>query len=330
MSAVCRSVYFTEPGRVEVRSEHLEAGEGTFLFESELIGISHGTEMLVFRNEFPRDIPVDVSFSSLGSQFSYPVKYGYSNVGTCNSRRAFAFAPHQDRFFTRESELIDIPDGISPKDAIFIPNLETALAAVHDARPRVGELLVVIGGGVVGQLICDVLSRSHYGGFALIEPHESRRRIAALRGITVFSTPNTEFHAWIRDNSEGKGADAVIHASGCEAGLQLGIDILGFAGTLVEASWYGAKRVSLGLGSAFHRKRIKLNSCQVSTIPPEMGGMWDKSRQMRIVLDLLESIRPGYLISHSFPITEAQAAFELIDSHPEEVMQVVLDPAGCE
>ena len=106
----------------------------------------------------------------------------------------------------------------------------------------------------------------------------------------------------------------------------MALDLLGFSGVLVEASWFGEKMVELQLGGNFHRGRIEIRSSQVSNISPGISGRWSKDRRMGAVLELLGEIHPGRFISHRFSIDDASAAFALIDSGQSDVFQVVLEP----
>ena len=55
-------------------------------------------------------------------------------------------------------------------------------------------------------------------------------------------------------------ADVVLHASASAAGLDTAIACAGQEGIIVELSWYGDKPVEIGLGGAFHSRRLKLVS----------------------------------------------------------------------
>ncbi len=77
-----RAVYFKAPGEVELREERIRQQEGTVLVESRLMGISGGTEMLLFRGEMPSELESDLTITSLSGNLAYPVKYGYINTGS--------------------------------------------------------------------------------------------------------------------------------------------------------------------------------------------------------------------------------------------------------
>lgn len=326
MSVNARALYFTAPGTVELRKEECRPVEDQVLVRSRLIGISHGTEVLAFRGEMPRGLKADESLEALGDTLDYPLKYGYINTGvTETGRRVFAFFPHQDLFFADPQALIELPADLDFSDAVFLANMETALGIVHDANPRFGESVLLIGQGVVGLLTAEILSRAGMEKVITVEPHLGRRR--ASEGIgCVALRPGARLRQSILENTEGRGVDVAINLSSSADGLQLAIDVLAFEGTAVEASWYGSRGVSLELGRSFHRKRLHLRSSQVSRIDPALSGRWDKRRRFERVLELLREIQPSRYITHRFGLDRAQEAYELLDKNPGDCIQVVLEP----
>jgi len=322
-----RAVYFVEPGRVEVREEALSGAPGKRLVESELIGISHGTEMLFFRGDLPQGMAADGSLGTLSGDLAYPIKYGYINVGRDpDGRRVFAFHPHQDRFYAQADELVPLPEDLEAEDAVFLANMETALTVVHDANPRWGESVLVIGQGVVGLLIASILRLSGGVRVMAVEPIPRRREAAAALGCRVFDAGEPGLASRIRAQTGGRGVDVAINVCASGAGLQLAIDCAAFSGVVLEASWYGSRETTLSLGTTFHRGRVTVRSSQVSTIAPELGGRWDKKRRTAAVIELLAAIRPSRYITHRIRLEDAQQAFELLRDHPEEALQIVLEP----
>ncbi len=123
----------------------------------------------------------------------------------------------------------------------------------------------------------------------------------------------------------GRGADVVIEASGAPAALQQAIDCAAIQGTVVVASWYGTKPVSLLLGGAFHRGRVRIISSQVGMIDPGLAPRWTSERRRDLAASLLADVPLAGLITHRIPFSRAADAYRLVDTHPEEVLQVVLD-----
>ncbi|MBN1835180.1 MAG: zinc-binding alcohol dehydrogenase [Spirochaetales bacterium] len=327
MGHKAKALYFAAPGRVELREEEVAPGPGEVLVRSSLIGISHGTEMLAFRGELPPGLEADATLASLRGSLEYPLKYGYINVGvTDEGRRVFAFAPHQDLFAVPESELVQLPAGVSFEDAVFLASMETALGVVHDAAVRYGEDALVVGQGVVGLLAAELLVRSGAGRVITVEPHELRRRASARLGCITLSGGEAEAAARIRELTDGRGVDVAVEAGGSSPGFQLALDSLAFEGTLVAASWHGSRPVSLQLGTGFHRGRLRIRSSQVSRLDPCLQGRWSKQRRLDVALGLLEELHPSRYITHQLPLESGQEAFQLLAERPGETIQVVLKP----
>ncbi|MEW6114432.1 MAG: oxidoreductase, partial [Thermodesulfobacteriota bacterium] len=110
--------------------------------------------------------------------------------------------------------------------------------------------------------------------------------------------------------------------------LDQAISITGFSGRVVVGSWYGAKRADIDLGGKFHRGRIKLISSQVSTVEPELSGRWTKKRRLNLAIGMLRKLNTLDLISHRFPISNADEAYALLAQNPEDALQVVLTYEG--
>jgi len=336
MAPEARALYFVRPGTVEVREEPLRPLPEQARVRSRLMGISHGTELLAFRGQLPAGLEADAALKSLPGRLEYPLKYGYSNCGRVEEpvpgaglpagQRVFAFYPHQDLFDADPGELVALPPEVSDEQAVFLPNLETALGIVHDAGVRFGESVLVVGLGVVGLLTSALLLRSGVGELIAVEPLALRREQAERLGCRVLSSEEPRLGERIAELTGGRGPDAAINCSGAEGGLQLALDTLCFEGTLVEASWYGSRRVNLELGSAFHRRRLRLIASQVSSVAAALGPRWDKRRRLALALQLLPALDPSRYITHRFPLERAQEAFELLDRHPQRVLQVVLEP----
>jgi threonine dehydrogenase-like Zn-dependent dehydrogenase len=325
-----RAVYFQGPGVVSVRDVSLPAcaPTGQVRVTSTLIGISHGTEMMIFEGHLPEAQSADATLSSLDCPMRYPLRYGYSTVGRMSDGgHVFAFYPHQTSFWLPASETVALPPGLADDDAVFLASTETALTICHDALPVAGDCVLVVGQGVIGLLVAEILSAYPLLRVVTLEPLASRRRASAALGCLALDPADAGTPAALADAAGGRGFDVAINVSADGAGLQAAIDALAFGGTVVEASYYGSRHASLELGRSFHRKRLSIRSSQVSTADPRLAGRWNKTRRLAAALELVRRIRPGRYITHRFALEDAQSAFELIRDRPGEVLQVVLDPS---
>jgi threonine dehydrogenase-like Zn-dependent dehydrogenase len=325
-----RALWFVGPERVEIREEEILPGPGETVISSTLMGISHGTEMLLYRGQMPPDMETDAAIPALSGTAAYPLKYGYINVGIDDGdRRVFAFFPHQDFFALPASQLISLPGTLGDTDAVFLAHMETAVSIVHDAHPLIGEWALVLGQGTVGLLASELLIRSGARVIS-VEPSDIRREESVRIGCTALTPREGAIREQVRDLTGGRGVDLAVNVSGSRDALQAGIDALSMEGRLVEASWYGSREVRLHLGESFHRKRLRIISSQVSTIAAPLSAAWDKRRRLDLVIDLLQSIRPSRYISRSFPLEDAAKAFELIHRDTGDTIQVVLTPGSRE
>ena len=129
----------------------------------------------------------------------------------------------------------------------------------------------------------------------------------------------------LADAGERHGVDLIYELSGQPAALDAAVAAAGFDSRIVVGSWYGTKPATLQLGGSFHRNRIRLISSQVSTVAPHLRGRWTKERRMESAWQLLAKLPADELISHRFPLEQADAAYRLIDSCPEQTLQVILN-----
>jgi 2-desacetyl-2-hydroxyethyl bacteriochlorophyllide A dehydrogenase len=328
-----RSLWFVAPGSVEVRDEPLAApGPGEVLVQSVVSAISPGTEMLVYRGEVPADMGLDATIPGLTETFSYPVKYGYATVGRVtglgagvsaewHDRLVFCLHPHESHFLASPDELVPVPVGLAAEHACLFPHAETAVTFLMDGRPVVGEDVAVFGQGVVGLVTTSILARMPLATLVTFDRHPLRRQrsleLGAHRCVDAGDSAAL-------DTLRGS-FDLTYELSGAPAALDQAVRATGFKGRVVIGSWYGDRRVELDLGGAFHRSRITLVSSQVSTIDPQWQGRWTRERRREVAWRMLRVVDPGLLVTHRFPFPEAAAAYELVERHPQETVQVLLE-----
>ncbi len=331
------AVYFTAPGRLELRAEDLpEPGAGEVLVEALVSGISAGTEMLVYRGQFPKEL-ADAN-DRLSSELHYPVCYGYASVGRVaalgpgveagwQDEIVFCFEAHRSRYIAGVGSLLVVPKDIEPSTAVFLPNMETAVNLVQDAQPLLGECALVLGQGVVGLLTTSLLHEFPLQRLVTADRYGLRRKASTEIGVDAALDPSfDDFQASAMSMVPPSiaGFDLSIELSGNPSALDAAIAMTAYSGRVVIGSWYGEKRAALALGEYFHRSRIKLISSQVSTIAPELSGRWRKPRRFEVAWEMLRRIHPQKWITHSFDVSDAAQAYRVLDESPEQAIQVVL------
>jgi 2-desacetyl-2-hydroxyethyl bacteriochlorophyllide A dehydrogenase len=332
------SLYFTGPKSVEVREEDVPVLKpDQVLIRTLFSAISGGTELLVYRHQISPEQALDANIRSLSGNFQYPLKYGYSAIGKVIAtspeidpvwvgKTVFSFNPHESYFPAYPDELIEIPDGIDPLDALFLPNMETAVNLVMDGCPLLGEKVVIFGQGVVGLLTTSILAQFPLKNLVTLDRFPLRRRISQQLGAEISLDPVSkesmmQIMSLFKDDYSS-GADLTYEISGNPEALNAAIQLTGFDGRIIVGSWYGSKPVNLSLNT-FHRGRIRLISSQVSTIASNFLGRWNKNRRFNIVRQMLDKVKPSQFISRQLPLSRAPDAYRILDENPGEVIQII-------
>ena len=336
------TLMFVHPKAVKIQQEKITLpAENQVLVKTLYSSISAGTEMLLYRNQVKQGMLMDTTIPALSIPFRFPCKYGYSCVGqviavgdNVNTKwldaLVFAFHPHESHFLIPSNEIIALPSGMELKDAMFLPNMETALNLMMDGSPLIGENVVVFGQGVVGLLLTSLLAQMPLSSLITIDAYPLRRAMSERFGAMLTFTPGQgiQKHFQNQASKEPIAADLCFEVSGNPSTLSQAIRCTRYAGRIIVGSWYGTKKTRLDLNDQFHRNRIHIISSQVSTIDPRFADRWTKQRRLRFAFDMVQKIRPSQLITHTFPFEQAEQAYKLIDSHPEKTIQVIFSYEG--
>ena len=298
---VARAVWYSGPGAVELRHEHLTPPKpGEVLIRSRFSGISRGTERLILNGEVPKGEFSRMRAPLQSGEFPFPVKYGYCATGDVEAgpneligRTVFCLHPHQDWFIAPLEMVVEVPGGVPAKRATLAANMETALNAHWDASTGPADRIVVVGAGVVGLLVAYLACRIAGTQVHVIDVNENRKAIVEALGAT-FSAPD----------AAPLDADIVFHTSAHQSGLECAINHAGFEARIVEMSWYGEKPVSVPLGGAFHSRRLQIHSSQVGQVSPGHRARWPYRRRLEAALRLLEAPILDELVGQEIALDE--------------------------
>ena len=121
--------------------------------------------------------------------------------------------------------------------------------------------------------------------------------------------------------------DISIEVSGNSKGLQTAIDSTGKNGKIIIGSWYGEKFNPLKLGLKFHRSGISLLTSQVSNIPYELSGRWDKLRRFNLTWDCIKKIKPSRCISSVVKMNtnDVLAAYQRLEKGEDVTVLFIYD-----
>lgn len=332
------TVYFTAPRTIEIKEESVsDPAAHEVLVDATVSMISPGTELLIYRGEAPRSLESDIALESLAGNLEFPLAYGYSVVGrvvetgvnvdsSWLDTDVVCLHPHSSTFTVPVAEIHEIPPGIDPATGVFLPHVETAVNFVLDGRPLLGERIVVFGQGLIGLLTTAVLASFPVDSITAVEPVARRRVLGEQLGADRSLSPDAidDLTPGDHGSPNSGGADLTYELSGDPEALDAAVAVTGYDGRVIVGSWYGTKPTALNLGGRFHRSRISLESSQVSTIDPRLRGRWTTGRRIRAAWESLREIETTALVTHRMPVGEAERAYRLLDTAPDEGVGVLL------
>src|SRR2546421_8588462 len=260
-----------EPGGNEVMVRTLQSA------------VSRGTETLVFRGGVPPGQYAAMRAPFQEGDFPGPVKYGYLNVGTVETgpaelcgRTVFCLYPHQTAYVVPALAVTVVPEDVPPARAVLAGTVETAVNALWDAAPLLGDRVTVVGAGMVGCCVARLLARFPAVEVTLVDVDAGRADVAAALGVD-FALPS----------EAPDSPHLVVHASATSARLQRSLELLAPEGNVIDLSWYGENEVRLSLGGAFHSRRLGIRASQIGTLSPARSGSRTTADRMALALKLL-------------------------------------------
>ena len=327
-----------------VEDEIAGPGGGEVAIRSLFSGISHGTEMNVYRGDAPmwqlkQDRRTRLFVESEEPQWDYPLRYGYACVGVVTEVGSdvtefaegdvvFSFAPHQSAHVLPAGSVSKLPEGIDPRAGVLTAVLNTTFNGILDADLHLGECVVVFGQGVLGQLTVQWAKLSGASPVIAVDLIEKRLEISKrVSGADlIFNAGEVKDIAMaVRALTDNRGADVVFEFSASDRALNEAIRTVCYNGKVIVMSWYAGALANVYPGAEFHHNRIQLISSQISGISPELSHRWSAARRMEAVLSLMPKLNLEGLITDVVDLEDAAAAYEMIDKRPEGILQVVLD-----
>ncbi|MBM7516182.1 zinc-dependent alcohol dehydrogenase [Nocardioides nitrophenolicus] len=284
-----QAYWITEPGHGEIRPAALrEPRSDEVLVRAVRSAVSRGTESLVLAGRVPPSQFTIMRAPFQEGDFPGPVKYGYLSVGVVErgpaelvGRTVFCLHPHQTAYVVPAAAVVPVPDGVPPERAVLAGTVETALNALWDAPPLLGDRVTVVGAGLVGCCVARLAAGVPGVRVTLVDTDPGRAAVAARLGAG-FAGPGED---------PGR-SDLVVHASATEAGLRRALELVAPEGTVLDLSWYGDREVSLPLGEAFHAARLTLRGSQVGAVAPARRDAYSGRDRLALALELLRD--PGF------------------------------------
>src|SRR3984893_16334420 len=213
---------------------------------------------------------------------------------------------------------VKIPQGVSFEQACFVEPVNTCIKGIEALRLQPGEIVLAIGQGPIG-IILSVLARRAGATVITSDFYPERLKIAKSLGFehTIEASRNDVIGS-VRQQTEGRGADAVILAVGSNALIRPAMDAVRPGGRVLLFAQTQRGEVVIDPAAICVEEKALVGSYSASVDLQEESVRFVMNREM----DLEQ------LISHRFPLQDAAQALELA-AHPQpSSMKVVIQPGS--
>lgn len=288
------------------------------------------------------------------SRLETPAALGYSCAGTVvgvgrdvtgfrvGDRVACAgqnYASHAEWVFVPKNLCVPIPEGVSAEDACYVALGAIALQGVRRAEAQLGERVVVLGLGLLGQLTVQLLAAN---GCTVIgaDVDASKLELARQHGARL-AVALSDLPGAVAAASGGQGADAVIITASTkddgpvelagEISRKRGrVVIVGAVGLRVPREPYYVKELDLRVSTSYGPGRYDPVYEEGGHDYPFGYVRWTEQRNMEAFLDLVRDARVSarVLTTHRFPIERAGEAYALIMQGQEPYLGIALSYGG--
>jgi threonine dehydrogenase-like Zn-dependent dehydrogenase len=230
-----------------------------------------------------------------------------------------AGAPHAEYAVGEVDAVVPLTDDVSFEEGTFLGLSTSAVAWADSSEVQRGDTIVIVGQGIVGSLMMQVLRGYGPDRVITVDALPLRCRISDELGADVAINASDEdpVEAVLR-LTDGKGADLVIDCVGGHAGVK----------SFEQAQDMVRRKGTIQLIALYQQAPLLLHASKIMSKRLVAGILTDEPRS-QIALRALEKLRSGEIqagrmITHRFPYTEAKEAFDLLWNNPGEALGVLM------
>lgn len=331
------NVVFTGQDEVEVRQEPVpKLGSNEVLVRACKTLVSSGTESIVLGRLFEPGTRWD-------DWVTYPFAPGYSLVGRVvatgsavthvrEGDRVAVRAPHRQYVTAPATNLCHIPEGVSDEDATWFYLATIVQNGVRSAEQRLGEAVVVVGLGLLGQLVVQYARLLGAREVIAIDPADQRLNMARAHGATATLAAGVlEAHEDVWRLTMGDGADVVYEVTGVATVLPSALRLLRQFGRLLLLGDTG-KPSDQRLTHDVLTKGLQIIGAHANTAPaastPHAYWSHDRMAHLFFAYLLRGDMRVSDLITHRYGPSDASRAYHMLREERASAMGVIFDWTG--
>lgn len=356
MNEKMQRIVITDRYQVEIEEVDIpKPGPGQILVKTVMSGISAGTEMMVYRGTHP-----NLTEKTRPHWSDYPIYPGYELVGEVVAVGADSelgaggldyYGKPVDTIVTQASEFkvgdrvicngehgsyaisaatlaAKLPDSLSYEDATLTVLGSTAMHSVRRTDIQYGDVVAVIGMGVLGNLILQHAKNSGAKMVIAIDLDDERLACAKMAGADVcINSAKEDPVQVIAAVNNGVMADAVIEASGAFGTEQMACRIARTRGKVMITGWH-TRHLDLHFGEIFNKELTITASCATGPQPgmPYSYVRWAYDQNLKWSVELFKQgvVRRTFEPS-KFDYHEIKKVYDMIDKQDPAIgMQAIL------
>lgn len=328
------NMYFTGQNKVEFVSEPVnDPRPNEVLVQTTKTLVSTGTETICLERRFEPG-------SHWDRWVQYPFPPGYSLAGQVIAvgsevqdfkpgDRVAARAHHHQYIRTTPDRLYLIPEGVSDEDATWFGLANIVQIGVRKAEHKLGDEIVIIGLGLLGQLVTQYARLMGAWKIIAIDTAVKRLDMACQHGATTALAQNVgDAQAEVMRLTGGLGASVVYEVTGAPAVFQKALPLLRRFGKLVLLGDTGTPSEQRLTGDVVV-KGLTIVGAHDTNPPPEATdhAYWSHRKMTDLFFDYLQrgDMRVGDLVTHRYSPADAVQAYEMLRTDRAAAMGVVFD-----
>ena len=319
------------PNKGEVVLEEFQLGEpgrDELVIETEYTLISPGTELAFLKAlpNTPQRFPQYPGYNNIGRV----AKLGSEVRGFSEGDRVVSPSGHASMVRVSASKALKVPGRLRAEEAVYFNMAAIALQAVRKAQVELGEAVLVMGQGLVGNLALQLAKLS--GGFPVVgtDLMDERLRISRECGADLTLNPRSEeLRARLREITGRESVDVVLDATGVPQAINDCLELVGYRGRVVLLASSRGETERVNFYRDVHRKGVTIIGAHNSVRPKgeSTRAYWTDLDDWDVALRLIAAgrLKVKPLTTDVLSFHDAPRAYKLLDRAPEDHLGVLLD-----
>ena len=275
------------------------------------------------------DTPIPLGYSCVGEVVKVGDKVTGISVGDRVACGGAGYANHSEINYVPRNLFVKVPENVSDADASFVTVGSIALQGIRQTNPNLGEKVVVMGLGLLGQITVQLLKAN--GCKVLGTDFDPRKlELAKKLGADEVCSPDKVIDK-AKLFTNGNGADAVVIAASTSSSQPIAdageisrikgrVIVVGLVGMDIPRTEYYKKELELKLSMAYGPGRYDPKYEEQGIDYPFAHVRWTEGRNFEAFLDLVDEgkVTPSEMVSHEYEFDNALTAYDLLEGKIKE------------